>query len=359
MAGVPIGSLRVRPLDLALERPIETAAGAMRTAPLVLVDVVDADGVAGHSYLRTYTPVALRALAALLEDVAAVVEGLPADPAPVGDRLRAEFRILGAQGLAGAAIAGIDMALWDIASRRAGVPLATLLGAARTTVPAYASLHAMRPDAAAAEAEEALAAGFAGVKVKLGRGGLDADLEVIRALRAVAGDDVPLMVDYNQSLSVEEAIARAPALDAEGVAWIEEPTNAGDVEGNARIAAAARTPIQLGENWQAPEDLARFAGARACDLAMPDAMKIGGVSGWRAAAALAADAGLPLSSHTFVEYSVHLLAASPTAQWLEHLDHTAPILLGPLEVVGGQARVPQRPGAGVEWDETALRRVLA
>jgi mandelate racemase len=358
MTAAAIRSLTVRPVDLPLERPIETAAGAMHTAALVLVDLVDEDGVVGRSYLRTYTPVALRALATLLDDVAPLVRGLPADPAAVADRLRAEFRILGAQGLAGAAIAGIDMALWDVVGRRAGAPLAQVLGADRPSVPAYASLHAMRPEAAAAEAEEALAAGFTALKVKVGRGDLAADLEVVRALRTVAGDGVPLMVDYNQSLSVEEAIARARVLDDEGVAWIEEPTRADDLAGHARIAAAARTPVQLGENWQGPADLERSVAARACDLAMPDAMKIGGVSGWRAAAAIAADAGLPLSSHTFIEYSVHLLAASPTAHWLEHLDHAAPILLEPLEVVAGEARVPDRPGAGVEWDEAALRRVL-
>src|SRR4051812_35547890 len=120
MTAAAIRSLTVRPVDLPLERPIETAAGAMHTAALVLVDLVDADGVAGRSYLRTYTPVALRALATLLDDVAPVVRGLPADPATVGDRLRAEFRILGAQGLAGAPIAGIDMALGAVAPRRAG-----------------------------------------------------------------------------------------------------------------------------------------------------------------------------------------------------------------------------------------------
>jgi mandelate racemase len=349
--------LTVRPVDLPLEQPIETAAGAMHTAALVLIDVADADGVTGRSYLRTYTPVALRALANLLEDVAPLVHGLPAEPAPVRERLRAEFRILGAQGLAGAAIAGIDMALWDIAAKRAGQPLAAFLGADRTTVPAYASLHAMAPDTAAAEAEAALAAGFTALKVKVGRGDLAADLEVVRALRAVAGDGVPLMVDYNQSLSVEEAIARANALDAEGVAWIEEPTRADDLDGHARIAAATDLPVQLGENWQGPADLERSIAARACDLAMPDAMKIGGVTGWREAAAIAAAAGIPLSSHTFIEYSAHLLAASPTAQWLEHLDHAAPVLVAPLEVVAGEARVPQRPGAGIEWDEAALRRV--
>ena len=330
----------------------------LRTAALVLVDVRDADGVEGHAYLRTYTPVALRALAVLLDDLGPLVRGLPADPAAVRARLRAEFKLLGERGLVGAAIAGIDMALWDVAAQRAGQPLAALLGADRTTVPAYASLHAMRPDAAAAEAEKALAAGFGAIKVKVGRGDLGADLEVVRALRAVAGDGVPIMVDYNQSLSVDEAIARAQALDAEGVAWIEEPTRADDFVGHARIAAATDLPVQLGENWQGPADLERSVAARACDLAMPDAMKIGGVTGWREAAAIAADAGLPVSSHTFVEYSVHLLAASPSAHWLEHLDHAAPILLQPLEVVAGEARVSQRPGAGIEWDEAALRRVL-
>lgn len=330
----------------------------LRTAALVLVDVRDADGVEGHAYLRTYTPVALRALAALLEDLAPLVRGLPAEAAPVRARLRAEFKLLGDRGLAGAAIAGIDMALWDIAARREGVPLAALLGSDRRRVPAYASLHAMAPDRAAVEAEAALADGFRAIKVKVGRSDLGADLEVVRALRAVAGDGVPLMVDYNQSLSVDEAIERARALDAEGVAWLEEPTRADDVAGHARIAAATRMPVQLGENWQTPAELEAALAARACDLGMPDAMKIGGVSGWREAAAIAATAGLPLSSHTFCEYSVHLLAASPTAQWLEHLDHVAPILQEPLTVIDGEAHVPERPGAGVEWDKAALRRVL-
>jgi mandelate racemase len=302
--------------------------------------------------------VALRALATLLEDVAPLVADEPADPAAVRAHLQREFKLLGAQGLAGAAIAGIDMALWDLAARRAGVPLAALLGSDRRRVPAYASLHAMAPDTAAAEAEAALAAGFGAIKVKVGRRDLAADLEVVRALRAVAGDGMPLMVDYNQSLSVEEAIARAAALEAEGVAWIEEPTRHDDFAGHARIAAATPVPIQLGENWQGPGDVEKSLAAGASDLGMPDAMKIGGVSGWREAAVLAAEAGLPLSSHTFVEYSVHLLAATPTAQWLEHLDHVAPILCEPLVVEAGEAVVPDRPGAGVEWDEAALRRVL-
>jgi mandelate racemase len=119
-----IRDVTIRPVDLPLEDPVETASGVLRTAALVLVDVRDADGVEGHAYLRTYTPVALRALAALLEDVAPLVRGLPAAPAPVRARLRAEFKLLGDRGLIGAAIAGLDMALWDVAARREGVPLA-------------------------------------------------------------------------------------------------------------------------------------------------------------------------------------------------------------------------------------------
>ena len=225
-----IRDLTIRRVDLPLEHPVETASGVLRTAALVLVDVRDADGVFGHAYLRTYTPVALRALATLLEDLAPLVTGEPTDPAAVRARLQREFKVLGAQGLAGAAIAGIDMALWDLAARRADVPLAALLGSDRRRVPAYASLHAMAPDTAAAEAEAALAADFAG---------------------------------------------------------------------HTRIAAATPVPIQLGENWQGPGDVEKSLAAAASDPGMPDAMKIGGVSGWREAAALAAGAGLPLSSHTF------------------------------------------------------------
>jgi mandelate racemase len=166
------------------------------------------------------------------------------------------------------------------------------------------------------------------------------------------------MVDYNQALSVPEAIMRCHALDDEGLTWIEEPTAADDVDGHARIAREARTPIQLGENWWGARELAKSLAAGASDYVMIDAMKIGGVSGWLRAAALAETAGVPLSSHIAPEFSAHLLATTATAHWLEYLDWTGPILDGPppVRIEEGLAIPSTVPGVGLAWDEAAVRR---
>jgi mandelate racemase len=166
------------------------------------------------------------------------------------------------------------------------------------------------------------------------------------------------MVDYNQSLSVGEALDRVRALDSDGLHWIEEPTRADDYQGHARIAAAARTAIQLGENWWGPHEMEKSIAARASDHVTLDAMKLGGVSGWLQAAALAEDAGLPASSHTFPEVSTHLLAVTPTCHRLEYLDHAGPILAEPVRVEGGLVLPSERPGSGVEWNEELIERLM-
>ncbi len=350
--------MRVRGLDLAV-RPVETAAGVMRTTPLVLIDLTTEEGLTGCSYVRCYTPTALAPLVGLIANLEPLLAGEAAVPAALERKLQRHFRLLGPQGLTGIALAGIDMALWDALAKACGVPLVTLLGGRPAPVPAYASLRTMSPAGAAAEAEELCALGFRAIKLKIGRGDLAADLEAIRAVRAAVGDGIELMVDYNQSLTVAEAIARARVLDGEGLFWIEEPTLAEDFEGHARIAAAARTPIQLGENWWGPRDMAKSIAARASDHVMLDVMKLGGVSGWLRAAALAEAAGLPASSHTFPELSAHLLGVTPTRHRLEYLDHAGSVLAEPVRVADGAVLTSERPGSGLAWDESAVARYAA
>ncbi|MDQ4042185.1 MAG: mandelate racemase [Actinomycetota bacterium] len=350
-----VRALRVRGVEVPLARPIETAAGVMQTTPLVLIDLLTDEGPTGRSYLRCYTPAALAPLVRLVDNLAPLLVGAPAEPAAAKARLARHFRLLGTQGLVGVAIAGIDMAVWDALAKARGQPLAAVLGGEPRPLPAYATLRAMAPAAAAAEAEEVVDAGFTALKVKLGGpGDLAADLATIDAIRRAVGDDVELMVDFNQSLSIDGALARVPALDERGLTWIEEPARADDFAGHARIAATARTPIQLGENWWGPEDAEKSIAAGASDHATLDVMKIGGVSGWLRAAALAEAAGLPASSHAFVEYSAQLLSVTATAHRLEYADHAGPLLVEPLRAVDGYALPPTGPGSGVEWDEQAI-----
>ena len=162
--------------------------------------------------------------------------------------------------------------------------------------------------------------------------------------------------DFNQALSVDAAIERGTALDDEGLEWIEEPVVHDDLVGSSRVAAALETPIQIGENFAGPATLAASIELGSSDFVMLDLMRIGGVSGWLEAAEIAEKAGLPLSSHLYPEVSSHLLAASPTAHWLEYVDWAEPFLAHPVEISAGQATISTEPGTGVIWDDEAVQR---
>ena len=357
-SGLSIRGLVVRAVDVPMRRPLKTGGGEVGSAAMVLIDLLTREGVTGHSYLFCPTPLVLKPVAKLLSNLAPLIEGDCLAPVEIERKLQERFRLLGPQGLAAMATAGIDMAAWDALAKSCKMPLVRLLGGKAGRIPAYNScgLGMIGPERAAEEAQELLAPGFSAIKVRLGYQELETDLEVVRAVRESVGEDVVLMSDYNQSLSVAEAQRRAAALEDEGLYWIEEPTRADDYSGHAQIRRDTKTPIQIGENWWGPHDAAKSIEVGASDYVMPDAMKIGGVTGWLRTAALAEAAGIPLSSHLFPEISTHLLAVSPTRHWLEYVDWATPILEKPLEIEDGYASPPDAAGIGISWDEGAVRR---
>lgn len=353
-----VRALRVRAVSVPADPPLQTSGGEIRFAPLVLIDLETEEGVTGRSYIFCYTPAALAPTARLVSNLEALIEGDTVAPLEIERKLRAAFRLLGPQGLTGMAMAGIDMAAWDALARAQDLPLAQLLGGEVRPVPAYGSQRRMDPEEAALEAEELAGLGFDTFKVKIGRSGVAEDLAVIRAIRDAVGEDAKVAVDYNQSLSVTGALKRIRLLEEEGLYWIEEPIRHDDFVGHARIAAEARTPICIGENWWGTHDMQKSLEARASDHGMPDVMKIEGVTGWLRAAALAEPVGMPLSSHIFPEISAHLLAVTPTAHLLEYLDFASPILREPLKIKDGHAVISGGPGAGLEWNDEALGEFL-
>ena len=350
--------LVVRAVNVPMRRPLATSGGIVGVAPLVLLDLVTEQGPVGSTYLFCYTPLVLEPVLRLLQNLAPVLKGRSAAPLDLDRRLQAQFRLLGANGIVAMALAGLDMAAWDAQARAAGLPLARLLGAEPRPVRAYNScgLGLIGADHVGREALELAAPGFGAIKVRLGYPKAADDLEVVRTVRAAVGEDVVLMSDYNQGLSVAEAVQRGRLLADEGLHWIEEPTSADDFEGHAEIRRRSGARIQMGENWWGPHEMARCLAAGACDLGMPDAMKIGGVTGWLRAAALAEAAGLPMSTHLFPEVSAHLMCATPTADWLEYVDWAEPVLQESVRMVDGHALPSEAPGTGIAWDEAAVER---
>jgi len=336
-----------------------TSAAAVRSAPLLLVDVETEEGISGRSYLFCYLAAAAPAIATMLAEVQSAVKGDPVVPAALWAKLYKRFTLIGVQGIVRMAMAAFDVACWDALSIAAGKPLAAYLGVEPRPIRAYNScgLGLMAPDAVADEAEKLLAGGFGALKLRLGYPTLDADLAALRSVRRRVPDDINIMVDFNQALSVDEARVRGRALDAEsGVYWIEEPIRHDDYAGCAALARELETPIQIGENFSLPTGMEHALAAGPCDFVMPDLERIGGVTGWQAAAQLAAERNLPMSSHLFPEVSVHLLAATPTQHWLEYVDWANVLLEEPLRVERGFAMPSTRPGNGLKWNEDAVRR---
>ncbi len=354
-----IKEFRVRAVRVPMTEPHQTASGVITESPLVLTDIITDAGIIGHSIVFTYTPAALKPTAALIQNFEALVKGDTLAPAEVEQKLAKRFRLLGTQGLVGIALAAIDMALWDALARACGMPLVTLLGGAAKPVRAYGAIGYDGVKGSADVAERWARRGFTGVKAKIGYPTVKEDVAVVRAIRRAAGDDMAIMVDYNQCLAPAEAIERIRVLDDEGLTWVEEPTLAHDYAGHALVARKVRTPIQTGENWWGTMDMLHAIEAQASAYLMPDVMKIGGVSGWLRAATLAHAKGMRLSNHLWPEISARLLCCTPTAHWLEYADWWNPIVAEPLLLEKGMAIIDDCPGSGVEWNEEAVSRFLA
>ena len=350
-------SIRARPVVLKLERPVIARIATITDWPLILIDLYTEEGIVGRSYLEPYTIKAMKYLIPALHDFGDLLEGHAVSPTELYGMARKSLHFVGYQGISMIAVAGLDMAAWDALAKAAGMPLCVLLGGSAGPVKAYNSngLWLKDPETVGAEAVELQdEGGFAGLKLRLGRERMRDDLAAIDAVRKSVGDDMHLMVDFNQGLHLGEALQRCHMIDDLGLEWIEEPIVYDNFEGYAQLAAELKTPIQIGENFYGPRDLQRALQTRACDYVMPDFMRIGGVTGWLRAAAIAGTAGVPMSTHLYPEVAAHVMRVTETAHWLEWQNWADPILQKPFEIKHGQLHIPDVPGVGLEWNESAV-----
>ncbi len=352
-------SVQVRAVLVPMRRPIVSKVGEYRDWPFILIDVKTKEGIVGRSYLEPYLKKSAKYITQVIQDLADLLKDKPLAPI---DAYRDGMQVLhlnGREGVTLIAMAGLDMAIWDALAKAANLPLAVLLGGTVGKVRAYNTngLWLIPFDRLAQQAQELVAEGnFKAIKMRLGRNTLKEDLAAIATVREAVGDDVQLMCDFNQGLSLAEALPRLHGLDDQGLLWFEEPLVYDNLEGCAQLARELKTPIQIGENIYGPREFYKAVKMGAADLYMPDLMRIGGVTGWTRSAAIAGAAGLPLSSHLYAPVSAQLLRVSESADWLEWSDWAEPILIDPLLVKDGYAIVPDKPGNGIEWNEDAVRR---
>ena len=362
MTSLTVRGITARAIVLKLRRPVVARIATLDEWPMILIDLQTEEGIVGRAYLEPYVVKSMKYLVPALHDFGEMLKGRKLAPLELFEAARKSLHFVGYEGLAMIAASGLDMAAWDALAKAAGQPLCVLLGGTVGSVKAYNSngLWLGAPEAMGAEALELRdEGGFGGLKLRMGCARLADDLAALDSVRRAVGVDMELMVDFNQGLTMAEALQRCHSIDDRGLAWIEEPVLYDNLDGHAQLAAELRTPIQIGENFYGPREMHKALQRKACDFVMPDFMRIGGVTGWLRAAAIAGAAGVPMSTHLYPEVAAHVMRVTETAHWLEWQDWADPVLQRPYEVKQGLVHIPDAPGLGLEWNEDVVRAYLA
>ena len=322
------------------------------------VQITDSDGVVGLGYSYTIGQGGGAVMALLRDDLIGQLIGQDAEE--IGRIWRdlmfsVHATVVGA--ISSLALAAIDIALWDLRCKRAGVPLYKMLGAAKNSVPMYTTeggwLHIEAADLVA-DALDAQSKGFSGSKVKIGRPHLAEDRARLNAVRNAVGPEYEIMVDANQSFNLAEAKRRAKMLEAFDIAWFEEPMPADDVAEHALLAAGGSIPIAVGESLYSLSQFKDYLVSGAASVVQVDVARIGGITPWMKVAHMAEAHNIPVCPHFLMELHVSLVCAVPNAPWLEYIPQLDSVTHTGMKMELGRAFPSQQPGIGINWDMDAI-----
>ena len=353
--------IKTRSVILTLKRPIKAKIAYIKEWPILIIDLYTNEGIVGRSYLQPYIDKSLKYISSIIDDFSDLLQNKELAPFDNFELMRQSLHFIGYEGLSLAAVSGVDMAIWDAVSKAAAKPLCCYLGGTVGPVKAYNSngLWLEKGDVLSKEAKLLIEQGnFSAIKMRLGRDSFNDDLKAIELVKKAIGIEVKLMVDFNQCLSLEEALNKCRALEQFDLTWIEEPLIYDNLKGYSQLTREIKTPIQLGENFYGPRELYKAIEQKASDLVMPDFMRIGGVTGWINSAAIAGAGGIPISTHFYPEVGSHVMRVSQSAHWLEWLDWADDILLDPFNIKDGYVQIPNKPGIGIEWNEKVINKHL-
>jgi L-alanine-DL-glutamate epimerase-like enolase superfamily enzyme len=358
-----ITAARAYLVDVEVETMRTDALQTFVKQETVIVELDTDDGLTGTGYSYTIGTGGRAVLSLLREHLVPVLPGLDAASAEAVWRtmfLATKATTVGV--LTSLALAAVDTAIWDLASRRAGTPLWQLAGGHRREVPLYDTeggwLH-LDVDELVRGARASRDAGWRGVKVKIGKPDPHEDLERLLAIRSAIGDRIDLMVDANQSMTGAEAVRRARILEPAQLFWIEEPLPAEDVAGHERLAAATSIPVAVGESIYSIGHFREYLQRGAAGILQVDVARIGGITPWLKVAHLAEAFNVEVCPHFLMELHVSLAAAVPNGRYVEHIPQLRAITRDGLEIHDGLAVAPNAPGLGIDWDRDAVddRRV--
>ncbi len=355
-----ITGLRTQHVKIPFEKPIRTAIHRVEYVACVLLQVDTDEGLVGEGLVWCMSTERLAVLDAMIHSLAHVVVGRdPHDHAALWDGMWADSNFFGHKGITLFGISAIDMALWDLVGKAHGLSLCRLLGQRRDRVRAYHSgglWVSLSIDELQAEARDFLAQGYRAMKMRLGKPEVAEDIERVAAVREAIGPDVDLMADANQGFTVNHAIRMGRALEPYNLVWFEEPVQAYDLAGSARVAAEIDTPIASGETEYARYGFRDMLERQSADVLMPDLERVGGVTEFVKVAHMADAFDIPVSPHVYTEQSLQLCGALSNINYSEMMPWFGPLYNEARELVDGDLLVPDRPGLGFTFNPDAIGR---
>ena len=361
-----ITKVRVELLRMPLPRPMQAASSSDKKGgpvskvnmPVVFITTEDGTTGLGYSWSLLGGDTATRCI--LQDDFAPLLIGEDAlDHERLWHKLYRRMQTGGRRGLVTQAQSAVDLALWDIKGKIAGLPVYKLLGGRRESAPVYYSdggwLY-MSVSEMVAAFEEYLALGMFGVKMKIGHADYRTDIERVRGVRKALGDKAWIAVDANQKWDYPTAVRVGRELEQLGVAWFEEPLLCEDIPGHARLAAELDIPIAMGETLGSPYEFGAYLRSNAVDILQPDIIRIGGITEMVKVVTLAEVANLPVEPHHMMESTIHVACGVMESGSIEYMPWVASAFAEPMQIKNGQMLPPQKPGLGLEIPEETIRR---
>lgn len=361
-----ITQLECKLLRLPLKRPVVVPGEGDQGRRLdhVFLLVIHLDTDAGHRGVGIASTLcgggrALRVVAQ--DDLTPLLIGEdPLDHERLLSKVARRFQGVGWPGLVGIAYSAVDLALWDLKGKIAGLPLYKLLGGAREAAPVFAADSGwlwMSPEEMIDAARPYLDQGMMGIKIQVGARTPEIDADRVTRVREALGEDVWLGVDADQAYDYATALSMGHFFEEEiGADWFENPIPCGDLAGHARLCDKLEVPIAVGDTLTRREEFQEYLARHAVDVLRPSVTQLGGLTAWLKVAALAEALHRPVAPPRLPEVGVHLACGLANVRAVEYLPWHFPAYVEPPAIVKGQLVPPKRPGWGIEIRPDAVEK---
>lgn len=361
-----IATANVEILRLPLPRPMLSGSSGGAHAPAVthinlpVVMITTDDDITGLGFAWNLMG-GSSALKAFLNDeiIPLILEEDPLNNERIWHKIYRKFQSVGRAGIVTQAQAAVDLALWDIKGKTAGLPVWKLLGGMRDDAPVYGSdggwLY-MTVDEMLAEFDAYLSQGMMGVKMKVGHADPEVDIERVGEVRRRLGRKVWLAVDANQQWDHDAAVLAGKAFEQLGIAWLEEPLLCEDIAGHARLSATLDIPIALGETLASRFEFFTYLNSNAVDVVQPDVVRTGGITECLKVITLANTSGRSIAPHHMMEVSIQLVCGAMSAGPIEYMPWIASAFSEAPRIHNGRMQAPDEPGLGLTLTNDVIKQ---